>query len=137
MAEEEIKQVDINGRVYDLQDETSRKNTVYSTTETDTGKKWINGKSIYRKAGIYNNGGTIGTGSITLDTTLTNKYVDAVIATGGSAIGTDTDKTILAIAGYTGQSYRLCIAVTKVGLIKMTSTDRYNNFNWWIEYTKK
>ena len=48
MAEEEIKQVDINGRVYDLQDETARKDNVYSTTEIDTGKKWINGKPIYK-----------------------------------------------------------------------------------------
>lgn len=49
MAEEEIYQVDINGKIYDLQDETARKDNVYSTQETDTGKKWINGKTIYRR----------------------------------------------------------------------------------------
>ena len=55
---EEIKQVDINGRVYDLQDETARKDNVYSTTEIDTGKKWINGKPIYRKVFTQNTWGT-------------------------------------------------------------------------------
>lgn len=134
MAEEEIYQVDINGAVYGLEDETARKDNVYSTTETDTGKKWINGKPIYRKAGIYNNGGTIGTGQILLDSTLTTSYVDTVIATGGSAIGYGR---ILNISGYSADDqYRLCLAISNNGLIKMASNTTYTKFKWWIEYTK-
>lgn len=50
MATEEIKQININGVTYGVQDEITRKNNVYSTEETDTGKKWIDGKTIYRRA---------------------------------------------------------------------------------------
>ena len=135
MAEEEIKQVDINGRLYDIEDETARKNNVYSTTETDTGKKWIDGKPIYRKAGIYNNGGTIGAGEILLDQTLTKSYIDTVIATGGSAIG-GIDNIKLSIGGYNDADRRLNIAVENKGLYKLPNNISYTKFSWWIEYTK-
>lgn len=58
----EISEVNPDGNVYQLKDSTARaglaqiaaQNT-YSTTEVDTGKKWINGKPIYRKvfSGTY------------------------------------------------------------------------------------
>ena len=58
----EISEVNPDGNVYQLKDSTARaglaqiaaQNT-YSTTEVDTGKKWIDGKSIYRKvySGTY------------------------------------------------------------------------------------
>ena len=104
----------------------------YSTTEVKTNKTWIDGKPIYRKAGIYNNGGTIGTGRVLLDSTLTTSYVDTIIATGGSARG----NMILNIGGYSGDNYRLCLAISDNGLIKMESDDTYTKFKWWIEYTK-
>lgn len=52
----EISEVNPDGNVYQLKDSTARaglaqiaaQNT-YSTTEVDTGKKWIDGKSIYRR----------------------------------------------------------------------------------------
>lgn len=137
MAEEEIKQVDINGRIYDLQDETARKDNVYSTQEIDTGKKWIDGKPIYRKAGIYNNGGSTGTQRILLDATLTTSYVDTLIATGGSAVYPEDDNAKIAIGGYSGDTYRLCLCVLNVGLAKQNSASNYTNFCWWVEYTKK
>lgn len=58
----EISEVNPDGNVYQLKDSTARaglaqiaaQNT-YSTTEVDTGKKWTNGKTIYRKvfSGTY------------------------------------------------------------------------------------
>ena len=105
----------------------------YSTTETMTNKAWIDGKRIYRKCGVYNNGETIGTGEVLLDSTLTTSYVDTVIATGGSAMGSTM---MLNIGGYSGEDYRLCLAITNNGLIKLPCDDTYIKFKWWIEYTK-
>ncbi len=51
----EISQINPDGNVYDLKDATARADIaqikaqdVYATEETDTGKKWIDGKTIYR-----------------------------------------------------------------------------------------
>lgn len=108
----------------------------YSTEEEATNKAWIDGKRIYRKCGVYNNGGTIGTGEVLLDSTLTTSYVDTVIATGGSAINSYMNNIMLNIGGYSGDEYRLCLGVTNNGLIKLESVDPYTKFKWWIEYTK-
>jgi hypothetical protein len=105
----------------------------YSTEEEATNKVWIDGKRIYRKCGVYNNGGTIGTGDVLLDSTLTTSYVDTVIATGGSAMGSTR---MLNIGGYSGDQYRLCLAINNNGLTKLGSDDTYTKFKWWIEYTK-
>lgn len=107
----------------------------YSTEEEATNKAWIDGKRIYRKCGVYNNGGTIGTGEVLLDSTLTKSYVDTVIATGGSAIG-GGDNYMLSIGGYSADTYRLCLGISNNGLIKLVSSDTYTKFKWWIEYTK-
>ena len=55
----EISQINPDGNVYDIKDATSRTEitqikaqNVYSTAETNTGKKWINGKPIYRRVYI-------------------------------------------------------------------------------------
>ena len=120
-----------------MQDETARKDNVYSTQETDTGKKWIDGKPIYRKAGIYNNGAPTGTSTIILDATLTNSYIDTLITTGGSAIYRGTTDIQLSIGGYCGVPGRLCLYVLNTGLAKQDSADSYINFKWWVEYTKK
>lgn len=52
----EISEVNPDGNVYQLKDSTARAGlaqigaqNVYSTTEVETGKKWIDGKLIYRK----------------------------------------------------------------------------------------
>lgn len=52
----EISEINPDGNVYQLKDATARTETaqikaqkVYSTEEMDTGKKWIDGKSIYRR----------------------------------------------------------------------------------------
>ena len=106
----------------------------YSTSEVKTNKVWIDGKPIYRKCGVYNNGGTIGTGEVLLDSTLTRSYVDTVIATGGSAIS--PDNFMLNIGGYSGDNYRLCLGINNNGLVKKDSNNTYTKFKWWVEYTK-
>lgn len=106
----------------------------YSTTETKTGATWIDGKPIYRKCGIYNNGASTGTGTVILDSTLTSSYIDTVISTGGC--GTTSSQSKLPIGGYSGDPYRTVIHPGTNGLTKASSTDAYTDFKWWIEYTK-
>lgn len=52
----EISQINPDGNVYDIKDATARTEIAqikaqesYSTTEQDTGKKWIDGSTVYRK----------------------------------------------------------------------------------------
>ena len=45
----EASEIEAGGEVRTIKDATARKSLVYSTDETDTGKKWIDGKPIYRK----------------------------------------------------------------------------------------
>ena len=106
----------------------------YSTTETLTGGTWIDGKPIYRKSGIYNNGATTGTGTIVLDAELTSLYIDTIISAGGSAKASNGN--VLCLGGYSGDTYRLCISANANGLVKSDSGDPYTHFNWWVEYTK-
>lgn len=49
---ETVNQIEYNGALYDVQDAEAQKNLVYSQSETDTGKIWIDGKKIYRKVAI-------------------------------------------------------------------------------------
>lgn len=106
----------------------------YSTEETLTGGIWIDGKPIYRKSGIYNNGATTGTGTIVLDAELTSSYIDTIISAGGSA--KSSNGNVLCLGGYSGDTYRLCISANANGLVKSNSGDPYTHFNWWVEYTK-
>lgn len=56
----EVSEIEAGGEIRTVKDTTARKSLIYSTDEIDTGKKWIDGKPIYRKV-ILNP---------TLDTTL-------------------------------------------------------------------
>ena len=105
----------------------------YSTEEVDTGKLWIDGKHIYRKCGLYNNGASTGTGELLLDSSLTSSYVDVIVDTGGcETYGTDK----LSVGGYSGYSLRAVVIVKSGGLYKMSSSNAVTYFYWWIEYTK-
>lgn len=105
----------------------------YSTEEVDTGKLWIDGKHIYRKCGLYNNGASTGTGDVLLDSSLTSSYIDVIVDTGGcETYGTDK----LSVGGYSGYSLRAVVFVKSGGLYKMSSTNAVTYFYWWIEYTK-
>lgn len=44
----DITKLKVEDTTYDIKDDVSRKNTIYSTSETVVGK-WINNKPIYRK----------------------------------------------------------------------------------------
>ena len=45
----DVSQISFRGETRNIKDETARQPLTYSTTETDTGKTWIDGKPIYRK----------------------------------------------------------------------------------------
>ena len=62
--------------------------TNYSTTEHDTGKKWINGKTIYRKVFVFEN---VSAGDHNFDTNISN--VDEVINQYGTFIRQTSDFT--------------------------------------------
>lgn len=123
--------INVNGKTYDI----GGGGESYSTKETLTGGTWIDGKPIYRKSGIYNDGASTGTGQIILDSTLTSSYIDKIISTGGNAQHR-TDGRKFSVGGYSSSDYRAMVVVTNNGLAKMNSNDAYINFSWWIEYTK-
>lgn len=80
----ECSEIEAGGEVRKIKDVTARKPLVYSTDETDTGKKWIDGKPIYRK--VYSITLTTPTPTntlaISLDNTL-NKSNAKLISYGG------------------------------------------------------
>lgn len=62
----DVKIIDIDSEQWNIKDQEARnqiaileekvtKNFTYSTDEVDTGKKWIDGKKIYRKTTIFSN----------------------------------------------------------------------------------
>ena len=108
--------ITVNGKTYDVGGGGGES---YSTTETLTGGTWIDGKPIYRKAGIYNNGATTGTGTIVIDAELTSSYIDTIISEGGSA--KSSNGNVLCLGGYSGDNYRLCISANANGLVKFNS----------------
>ncbi len=62
------------------------KNNVYSTNETDTGKKWVDGKKIYRK--VYATGNLANAGRTTIALGIT--YSAIISITGYVSNGTNT-----------------------------------------------
>ena len=53
MAEPTVFEMEIEGAVHPIEDKTARQDIqalkIYATAEQDTGKKWIDGKEIYRR----------------------------------------------------------------------------------------
>lgn len=53
MAEPTVFEMEIEGVVHPIEDKTARQDIqalkIYATVEQDTGKKWIDGKEIYRR----------------------------------------------------------------------------------------
>lgn len=64
----------------------------YSTTETLTGDKWIDGKPIYRR--VYEYTGKSGSESVYLDTSLQNSISTLVNAYGCRAKGSSTSSNL-------------------------------------------
>lgn len=136
----EISEVNPDGNVYQLKDSAARaglaqiaaQNT-YSTTEVDTGKKWIDGKTIYRKAGTLANAPASQLNI--LDVQITSSYVDKIID--AVASGRNEDDNINITGGFMDPgTSRFILEIRPAGLVLMTSIVERTNVAWWIEYTK-
>lgn len=100
----------------------------YSTEEVDTGRKWIDGKPIFRKSGYATTGGI-------LDSTLTSSYIDIPINFYGTRFyGTNWNF----ISGYSGYTSDRCYTfVGSQGLRLENQNNSFSKLYWTIEYTKK
>lgn len=109
---------------------------IYSTNETDTGKKWVNGKPIYRKVFVNQNGPT--TTYTNLNHNILN--IEEIINIYGTMVNpTDLMTTNIPMIGtsslYGGAGINVRADGTK---IQYESTADYsaNKCNFVIEYTK-
>lgn len=101
----------------------------YSTTEVNTGKKWIDGKTIYRKAGFKS--GNVSNAII--DSTLTMSYIQNIVDAGGSVTVFDA---MVPVGGYADSNARSSLISRNNGLFYGTSGGTPHDLYWWIEYTK-
>lgn len=137
----EISEINPDGNVYQIKDATARTQIAdlaakgdYSTTEIDTGKKWIDGKTIYRKSG--ERGGVAANLEVTLDSSLTTSVVDTVVSVSLSEKGTSGN--IIFGAGFVpGNVHRVSAIIKSEGFNLLASTDACSGVYWTIEYTKK
>lgn len=100
---------------------TLRTQDSYSTSEVNTGKKWIDGKPIYRKA--YN--GTVANGTVVV----TN--VDTLVDSGGSFFG----GSVWSVFPYPLASGNMCIPEIQSGTTILVSSFSGEG-RIWFEYTK-
>lgn len=113
---------------------TLRTQDSYSTEEVNTGKKWIDGKPIYRKAGVYLNFSSVQI----VDGILTSSYVDTVVMVGG-CVSMPNNGDLLSLTGYVDAANRTMLNVQHTGLEFNTNVrglDTSTGVKWWIEYTK-
>lgn len=136
----EISEINPDGNVYQLKDATARTEIaqikaqdVYSTAETDTGKKWIDGRTIYRKAGYH--AGTVSTANVTLDNSLTKSVVDFIVTESGGAVA--QAGALVPFGAYAESDRRAYAQITENGLMAMASSVSYSKIYWIIEYVKK
>jgi len=130
-ATDTLNKLEVGGTIYSI---PSGSSVDFSTSEVDTGVKWIDGKVIYRKSGFLS--GSTGTSEKVLDATLTLSYVDTVI--GGFANGKNSAENRIFIGGNFASSDigRLSLNITSSGLVYMSNTEARKDVAWWIEYTK-
>ena len=100
---------------------TLRTQDSYSTSEVNTGKKWIDGKPIYRKA--YN--GTVANGTVVV----TN--VDTLVDSGGSFFS----GSVWSVFPYPLASGNMCIPEIQSGNTILVSSFSGEG-RIWFEYTK-
>ena len=137
----EISKINPDGTTYDLKDATARseieelkENQNYSTEEIDTGKKWINGKPIYRKSGFI--ASITGTENYAIDTTITTANVETILDLRCSAKASSGN--LLFGGGYSGYTQlRMSLVLQSTGLLLAQTHDPYTGFSWTIEYVKK
>lgn len=105
----------------------------YSTEEVNTGKKWIDGKPIYRKSGYVS---SISSVPYIVNSVLTDTYVDVLIESKAS-MKYYSSKVV--VYGYTSATDRFSLNATSSGLELATNfslADIINGFYWTVEYTK-
>jgi hypothetical protein len=105
----------------------------YSTSEVNTGKKWIDGKPIYRKSGYVS---SISSVPYIVDSVLTDTYVDVLIESKASM---KYYSAKLVVYGYSSSTDRFSLRATSSGLELVTNFslgDISNGFYWTVEYTK-
>lgn len=136
----EISEVNPDGNVYQLKDTTARTKlaqietqNVYSTEETDTGKKWIDGRTIYRKCGYH--AGAVSSSLVTFDALLTDSYVDIMISQSGCA--TSSSGYITPIGGAGVKTNRAVLQIKPQGLQALDTDVSYSKWYWIVEYVKK
>lgn len=142
-----IKGFEVSGTIYDNEDETARSGVqnvetsvnglvsqkIYSEDETDTGKKWIDGKPIYRKVLVATNKGTAT--SITFPSTIEN--IDTTVsicgfikATTGSFAGQQF------ITPRANQSIRVNTTTGVIEIYDRNSPVNADEVYLTVEYTK-
>ena len=95
----------------------------YSTEETLTGKTWIDGKPIYRKA--YQ-------GSLANNTVIVSANVDKLVSCGGHFKGSGNELNPIPFGVSSGYLYP---TVSTSNTIKISTTLNYSG-EIWVEYTK-
>jgi hypothetical protein len=111
-------------------------NETFSTTETNTGKKWVNGNPIYRKCWTgnitsQNNADVV----ITLES---NFWPSALLGWGGSTTFGGTTVNI-GHNIYNGNTYKMIIFATNGRLdlaVSIPGSPVAGNYALWVEYTK-
>ena len=139
----ECSEIEAGGEIRTIKDATARKSLVYSTEETDTGKKWIDGKPIYRK--VYSitvtAPTTTSTLAIPLDNTLNRSNAKLISYGGYLEPGTSADNYMKAIPYIykvnNGVSAAISCGLTASELaLFYTAVNPGNTGYIWVEYTK-
>lgn len=133
----EISEVNPDGNVYQLKDATARTEIsqikaqyVYSGEETDTGKKWINGKTIYRRAYEL--------GNISTQKDITIPGIDKVIDMSGVAKYDNTQDLWVPIPGVTTNNFVIFAYIANGLRIRPTgSSVVLYSVLLTVEYTKQ
>ena len=103
----------------------------YSNDEVDTGQKWIDGKSIFRKVIIESNPSN----QKVIDSVLTSSYIDQIISVGGGITDIYGFKTPFV---YPSTSGTVCTAYADSDGLKIYYDHlSFNSVTVVIEYTKK
>lgn len=112
---------------------------VYSTNEVDTGKTWIDGKTIYRKVVDL---GQIGSANNPSEKTIAGNFYDTIVHFDGHMISANGEKSSLN-RHYTNGNWIMVGYDIKTNHSLKISIDRNDSVNWadWsikiiIEYTK-
>lgn len=117
---------------------------VYSTTETNTGKKWIDGKPIYRRVLT---GNIVAAANTLTNTTLISSGVDSLVASGGWLNNGSASKISLGQATAQGTFPQLetqsAVYANSSGAVVLQTTTivaragtTNNAYQVWVEYTK-